>query len=103
MLLTACSSSTKISHAIKANHSKPTTCSNIVITNNNTEAPEYFSDAIQPYLKQELKSNAIYKKAGGSHVTIRVNGYRMRSDFSRAMFGMFAEKGGGGIRSSCNR
>ncbi|KZN61240.1 DUF4410 domain-containing protein [Pseudoalteromonas luteoviolacea] len=94
MLLTACSSSTKISQAIKANHLKPTTYSNIVITNNNTEAPEHFADAVKSYLKQELKNNAIYKKAGGSNVTISINGYRMRSGFSRAMFGMFAGKDG---------
>ncbi|PAJ71623.1 hypothetical protein CJF42_25730 [Pseudoalteromonas sp. NBT06-2] len=94
MIISACSSSTKVSQAISTNGVGPKSYSSIEISNNNTEAPEHFAQAVKSYLKQELKSNALFNEKGENKINVSINDYRMRSGFSRAMFGVFAGKDG---------
>lgn len=93
-LLSACASSTKISQAIDVGTISPVEYSHIEIKNDSADAPDHFVQAVKSYLQQELKNASIFNDDAGNKVTINVVGYRMRSGFSRAMFGAIAGKDG---------
>ena len=94
VLLSACASSTKIAQQITNNGSMPIYYTNIDIKNNGTTAPDHFMVAVKSYLKQQLVSQEIFSEQKGNQIEITVTDYRMRSGFSRAMFGVFAGKDG---------
>lgn len=94
LLISACSSSTKVSQQLSVVDNKPLHYSQIEITNQNTEAPEHFAQAVKSYLKQLLQNTSKFDEEKGHTVKIDITDYRMRSGFSRAMFGMFAGKDG---------
>lgn len=59
--------------------------------------PEHIRAGILAYLKQELQAQGLLPGEGEQatrHVTISIESYRMRSGFSRMMFGIFAGKDG---------
>jgi Domain of unknown function (DUF4410) len=61
------------------------------------QPPEHFLKAVQGHLKNELsKENrlAAQPEATSAIVDVKVVSYRMRSGFTRAMFGVFAGKDG---------
>lgn len=94
-MLTGCASSTKIDQPVASTEaSAPVTYSDIVVDNRGTEAPEHFLVAVKSYLRQELDRQAMYSPQSGKQVVITVVDYRMRSGFSRAMFGVLAGKDG---------
>lgn len=93
-LMSACSSSTKVSQAIEKNGLAPQHYSHIEIKNNGTEAPEHFEQALKSYLKQVLNNNNLLKTESGNAININIMDYRMRSGFTRAMFGLLAGKDG---------
>lgn len=94
-LLSACASSTKIDQPLGGDATlPPAKYSVIVIDNRGTEAPEHFLDAVKSYVKQELQQQALYAEDSGNQVVITVVDYRMRSGFTRAMFGVLAGKDG---------
>ncbi|TMP40803.1 hypothetical protein CWB96_19810 [Pseudoalteromonas citrea] len=94
LILSACSSSTKISQAINTNGAKAQSYSNIEISNSNTDAPDHFAQAVKSYLKLELKNKALFTEESGNKVSVNISDYRMRSGFTRALFGVFAGKDG---------
>lgn len=94
LLASACSSSTRVSQAIDANHAIQQTYASITLNNKSTDAPEHFAEAVKSYLKQELRNKGIYNENDGSTVSVDIVDYRMRSGFTRAMFGIFAGKDG---------
>lgn len=62
-----------------------------------SEVPEHFLVAVKGHLKTELQKRNIYTDDNNSNpctVDISVNYYRMRSGFTRMMFGVFAGKDG---------
>ncbi|ALU45866.1 DUF4410 domain-containing protein [Pseudoalteromonas rubra] len=93
-LLSACSSSTKISQAIDVHNQAQLKYGTIELKSITPDAPEHFSQAVKSYLKLELRSRGIYTEEDGSTVTVNIIDYRMRSGFSRAMFGVLAGKDG---------
>jgi hypothetical protein len=94
LLLSACSSSTKISQAIESRNQAQMKYANIELKNKAPDAPEHFSEAVKSYLKMELKNKGFYSENDGSSITVDIVDYRMRSGFTRAMFGILAGKDG---------
>jgi hypothetical protein len=60
------------------------------------QPPEHFLNAVASYLRTELAKNGRLAKEGDNALTIdtRVTEFRMRSGFTRQMFGIFAGKDG---------
>ena len=60
------------------------------------QPPEHFLNAIASYLKTELEKSGRLAKEGDNAlaIDIKVTEFRMRSGFTRGMFGMFAGKDG---------
>ena len=62
-----------------------------------SEVPEHFLSAIKGHLKTELQKRNIYTENNGDNpcaIEIAVSSYRMRSGFTRMMFGVFAGQDG---------
>ncbi|MCW7553008.1 hypothetical protein NX722_10215 [Endozoicomonas gorgoniicola] len=95
LILSACSSTSKVSNPISSSEvvSSPY-FKEITVEDRSAQAPDHFSLAIQSYLKQELKLNSLYSSERGNSISIEIVDYRMRSGFTRAMFGIFAGKDG---------
>lgn len=65
--------------------------------NTTADAPPHFVNAIKSYLEQDLRKRSMLsseKEAPDRKVSIIVTSYRMRSGFTRQMFGIFAGKDG---------
>ena len=65
------------------------------IKSHTREAPQHFLVAVKSYLEQELtKRNLLADSGAPRKVEIIITDYRMRSGFTRQMFGIFAGKDG---------
>ena len=67
------------------------------ISTQTSDAPEHFLAAVKGHLKLELSKHGLLANEDSIdpyETVITVNSYRMRSGFSRAMFGVFAGKDG---------
>lgn len=67
------------------------------IRNESTEAPPHFVNAVRSYLEQDLQQRAMLAAQGSTadrEVRVVLTSYRMRSGFSRQIFGVFAGKDG---------
>lgn len=94
LLLSACASSTRVVTPAGASIDGRHGYSGIEIVNHGTEAPEHFLDAVESYLSRMLGERALIDEEALHRVQVNVIDYRMRSGFSRAMFGVFAGKDG---------
>lgn len=62
-----------------------------------TDVPSHFMEAVKGYLKSELQKRNLYSNENESNpcrVNVVLNYYRMRSGFTRMMFGVLAGKDG---------
>lgn len=67
------------------------------IGNTTADAPPHFVNAVKSYLEQNLRKRSILsvdKEGQDRKVRITITSYRMRSGFTRQMFGFFAGKDG---------
>ncbi len=99
-LLTACGSTSQIRQAIE-----PTTAATAkfavtppvnAVAKDSDQPTDFFMAAVASHLKTELEKNGRLAQGAdvGLAIEIKVVEYRMRSGFSRAMFGMLAGKDG---------
>ena len=90
-----CASTTNITDPLEsAEIAETQTFGEIDINNNGSKAPPHFITAVESYIKQGLQERSLYDADNGKKVSISVNSYRMRSGFTRMMFGVFAGKDG---------
>ena len=100
MLIAACGSTSQIRQPLE-----PMTSANAVFVvgkpvnaapKDGDQPPEHFLNAVASYLKTELEKSGRLAKEGADALTIdiKVTEFRMRSGFTRMMFGMFAGKDG---------
>ena len=100
LFLTACGSSSQFIKPIDISGATSGTPKKYIVGNISSKVdsvPEHFMSAIKGFLKVELKEKGLFEEnvASPSNVIdIEVNYYRMRSGFSRMMFGVFAGKDG---------
>ncbi len=67
------------------------------IGNTTADAPPHFVNAVKSYLEQDLRKRSmlsVEKEGPDRKVRITVTSYKMRSGFTRQMFGIFAGKDG---------
>ena len=98
--LSACGSSSKVTQAVE-----PVTAANAKFVvappvnaapKDGDQPPEHFLAAVAGYVKQDLEKNNRLATGDPQALTIdiKVTSYRMRSGFSRTLFGVFAGKDG---------
>lgn len=92
------------SHSILKPMQQPTSGVKVIyyvegIADPNNNAPEHMRIAVLGYLKKDLESKGLLAQERGQAnrlVTVTITSYRMRSGFTRAMFGFMAGKDGMG-------
>ena len=100
VFIAACGSTSQIRQPVE-----PVTPANAVflvekplnaVAKDSDQPPEHFLNAVASYLKTELAKNNRLAKEGENAlaIDIKVTEFRMRSGFTRGMFGMFAGKDG---------
>ena len=100
LFLAACGSSSQFVKPMELSSSTPETPKKYSvgnITTNVDSVPEHFMSAIKGFLKVELKEKGLFAESEANSpyvIDIEVNYYRMRSGFSRMLWGMLAGKDG---------
>lgn len=98
LFLSACGSKATVSKNIDSSLVANQTQFNIgTIECQLNDVPDHFMDAIKGHLKSELKKRNLYSINNDNHpyeINIVLNYYRMRSGFTRMIFGVMAGKDG---------
>jgi uncharacterized protein DUF4410 len=98
--LAACGSSSQFVKPMDNSASTQGTPNKFIVGKVSTKVasvPDHFLSAIKGFLKVELKEKGLFEENESSSsnvIDIEVNYYRMRSGFTRMMFGVFAGKDG---------
>ncbi len=95
LCIVGCASTTSITDPLESSEiAEVKTFGEIDIDGNGSKAPPHFITAVESYIVQGLQERSLYDSENGKKISISVNNYRMRSGFSRMMFGIFAGKDG---------
>lgn len=98
VLLASCGGNAKVTKSFDNSAKAQVASQKMDVRNISTsvpDAPEHFLAAVKGHLKNELRKRGLLSDHGDAHqIDLNVTYYRMRSGFTRMMFGMFAGKDG---------
>jgi hypothetical protein len=93
-VLSACASNTNVLTPVTVPDADAPSYADVDVVNAGTEAPSHFLEAIRSYLDQAMHEQGLIEADAARQVRVVVTDYRMRSGFTRAMFGVLAGKDG---------